>query len=249
MADARFLRELPSQRPGGGGSASNDLYRAGLDAAWELDVFGGMRRSIEAANAQIQSSIEDRRDLMVTLTAEGRAGLSGPSRLSAPDRYRQEQPHHPAARADLTRKLKGGGFVGGLDLGQRGIAGRRHAVQVPLLEESEQQAIYSLSVLLGLQPAALMAELSASGQIPGVPPQIPVGLPSDLLRRRPDIRRAEAQLHAATAQIGAATADLFPTVLAHGRGMLGHRDAAQKPVPNLDNTLWSLESKHQLAGV
>jgi NodT family efflux transporter outer membrane factor (OMF) lipoprotein len=78
------------------------------------------------------------------------------------------------------------------------------------LESSARAAIYSLSILLGNEPAALAEKLSPEAPIPPTPPEVPVGLPSDLLRRRPDIRRAEAQLHAATARIGVATADLFP---------------------------------------
>ena len=84
------------------------------------------------------------------------------------------------------------------------------ASQIPLFESSARAAIYSLGVLLGREPAALEKDLIKAGPIPPHPPEIPVGLPSELLRRRPDIRRAEAQLHAATARIGVATADLFP---------------------------------------
>src|SRR5439155_25431428 len=81
---------------------------------------------------------------------------------------------------------------------------------IPLLESNERQTIYTLSLLLGVEPAALIEDLSKPASIPAVPQNIPVGLPSELLRRRPDIRRADADLHAATARIGAATADLFP---------------------------------------
>jgi NodT family efflux transporter outer membrane factor (OMF) lipoprotein len=78
------------------------------------------------------------------------------------------------------------------------------------LEASERQIIYALGVLLGREPEALVAELDAHKPIPGSPPEVPIGLPSDLLKRRPDLRRAEAELHAATARTGVATADLYP---------------------------------------
>jgi len=84
------------------------------------------------------------------------------------------------------------------------------AARIPLLESSARQTIYNLGILLGKPPAALAAELSPAGAIPDAPPDVPLGLPSDLLRRRPDIRQAEARLHAATARIGVAVAELFP---------------------------------------
>ncbi len=84
------------------------------------------------------------------------------------------------------------------------------AAQIPGFETTARQAIYALSVLLARPPAALVSELAPTGPLPRPPAEVPTGLPSDLLRRRPDIREAEAQLHAATAQIGVATASLFP---------------------------------------
>jgi len=110
----------------------------------------------------------------------------------------------------LTRQRFEGGFVSGLDVANAEAQTATTSAQIPLLESSTQQAIHSLSVLLGAPPAALRAELSPVGTIPGSPPQVPAGVPSELLRRRPDIRRAEARIHAATARIGVAAAELFP---------------------------------------
>jgi NodT family efflux transporter outer membrane factor (OMF) lipoprotein len=84
------------------------------------------------------------------------------------------------------------------------------ASEIPLLEASARQLIYAISVLLGENPAALVQELSPVSVIPAAPPSVPLGVPSDLLLRRPDIRLVEAQVHAATARIGVATSDLFP---------------------------------------
>ena len=109
--------------------------------------------------------------------------------------------------AEITRKRHDAGLVGGLDMAD-GPGGRTESL-IPVIETSARSAIYNLSILLGLEPA-LEQELTTEQPIPATPPEVPVGLPSDLLRRRPDIRKAEAQLHAATARIGVATADLFP---------------------------------------
>jgi NodT family efflux transporter outer membrane factor (OMF) lipoprotein len=112
--------------------------------------------------------------------------------------------------AEITRKRFEAGFVGALDVANANALVATTEAQIPTLESSARAAIYSLGVLLGREPAALEKELARATPIPPNPLEIPVGLPSELLRRRPDIRRAEAQIHAATARIGVATADLFP---------------------------------------
>lgn len=200
-------------RSGATGPASGnetDLFRAGFDAAWEIDVFGGIRRQVEAADASLQATIEDRRDLFVTLASEiaiNYIDLRG---------YQQQiaiaQKNLVAQRKslDISRKRFEQGFVSFLDVanGQAQVATTE--AQIPPLESAARQTIYNLSVLLGKPPAALVDELSGQQPIPLVPPEVPIGLPSELLRRRADVRRAEKQVHAATANIGVATSDLFP---------------------------------------
>ena len=112
--------------------------------------------------------------------------------------------------ADITRQKQQAGFVSTLDVANADAQVATTQSQIPVLEISARQSIYALSVLLARPPAYLLKELSETKPLPVTPPEVPVGLPSDLARRRPDIRQAEAQLHAATAQIGVATADLFP---------------------------------------
>jgi NodT family efflux transporter outer membrane factor (OMF) lipoprotein len=110
--------------------------------------------------------------------------------------------------------------------------------QTPIFETLAQQAIYNLSLLLGLEPTALEMELAVDKPIPPIPPEVPVGLPSELIRRRPDIRRAEEQLHAATARIGVATADLFPRFSL--TGSFGFASSDLSNVLNWANRSWSL---------
>jgi NodT family efflux transporter outer membrane factor (OMF) lipoprotein len=110
----------------------------------------------------------------------------------------------------VVHKRYEGGFVSALDVANADAQVATTMSQIPLLETSAQQTIYNISVLLGQEPASLLEELSPASSIPLTPPEVPTGLPSEMLRRRPDIRRAEAQIHAATARIGVATADLFP---------------------------------------
>ncbi len=187
-----------------------ELFQVGLDASWELDIFGGTRRNIEAATADLKAALEDRSDVLVTLVGEvgstyiSLRGLQ--QQLAIANKNLKAQKHN----AEITHKRYNAGFVSALDVANADAQVATTNSQIPVLESSVRAAIYSLGVLLGREPAALEKDLIKESPIPPHPPEVPVGLPSELVRRRPDIRRAEAQLHAATARIGVATADLFP---------------------------------------
>ncbi len=218
-ANANYNRNLNSSASFGSSGTSlqptllpvaNDMFQAGLDAAWELDIFGGVRRGVEAAQADLQAAVEDRRNVLVTLVAEvgiNYVSLRGFQQQILIARQNLAAQQHTA---EITRKRFEAGFVSGLDTANANALAATTESQIPVLESSARAAIFSLSVLLGRPPAALVEELDSDQPIPTTPPEVPVGLPSDLIRRRPDIRRAEAQLHADTARIGVATADLFP---------------------------------------
>jgi NodT family efflux transporter outer membrane factor (OMF) lipoprotein len=195
---------------GGGRDLDQNLYRSGFDANWEIDVFGGVRRSVEAADATIDATVEDRRDVLVTLlgeVAKNYIDLRGFQHRLAVARANLKTQQDTL---ELTRVRFQAGLASDLDVAQQEAQVNSTASQIPTLESSLKDAAYGLDVLLGLQPGALWSELAKETPIPGLPPEVLVGLPSELLRRRPDIRRAERQLAAATAQVGAATADLFP---------------------------------------
>jgi len=192
------------------GDTTQDLYEAGFDALWELDFFGGQRRNVESADANIQAAIESIRDTQVSLIAEmalNYVQLRGYQQeiVIAQDNLKAQQ-----HTAEITHKLFNVGFASALDSANADSNVALTESQIPVFESEAQQSIYALSVLLGRPPADLLKKLSPTGNLPRVPAEIPAGLPSDLLRRRPDIHQAEAQLHAATAQIGVAVADFFP---------------------------------------
>jgi NodT family efflux transporter outer membrane factor (OMF) lipoprotein len=187
-----------------------NLFQTGFDAVWELDVFGGLRRNVESAGANVQAAIEGIRDAQVSLVAEVALNyiqLRGFQQEIVVARKNLEAQQHTA---EITRKLWKVGFNSGLDVANADANVATTESQIPVFETEAQQAIYALSVLLARPPADLLEKLSPTANLPSVPAQVPVGLPSDLLRRRPDIHEAEAQLHAATAQIGVAVAELFP---------------------------------------
>ena len=189
---------------------TNNYYQAGLDASWELDFFGGVRRNVEASEAVVQAAVEDLRDVLVTLLGDVGTNYINLRCFQQQIDIARENLKSQRRTVEITRKKHQTGLVSALDLANASAQVAQTESQIPVLESSAQGAIYALSVLLAQEPAALGQELTAGKPIPAVPPEIPVGLPSDLLRRRPDIRRAEAGIHAATARIGVATADLFP---------------------------------------
>jgi len=187
-----------------------DLFQIGFDAGWEIDVFGGVRRAVEAADADIAASEQNRRDVLVTLLAEvarnyvEARGFQQRIAIAGKNITAQQE------TLELTRIRLKAGLITELDVAQAEAILATTQSQVPTLETSLKQAVHRLGVLLGQDPGALLPELSKEAPIPGTPPEVPVGLASDLLRRRPDVRRAERELAAATARVGVATADLFP---------------------------------------
>jgi multidrug efflux system outer membrane protein len=188
----------------------NNIYQAGFDASWEIDVFGGARRATESARAEVAAAEFSRRDALVTLLGEvarNYVEARGYQRRLAIARQNiaaQEQ-----ARA-ITQRRFTNGLSSNLDVQQASTLVETTRADIPTLETLLQASIHRLSVLLGQPPGALQDELSAVAPIPAAPPEVPVGLPSDLLLRRPDVERAERLLASATAQIGVARADLFP---------------------------------------
>jgi outer membrane protein, multidrug efflux system len=203
-ANAAYSRSATGTAPG------TNTFLSGLDAAWELDFFGGTRRSMESADANIQAARDNIHDAQVTVCAEIALDYiqlrSFQEQIAiADDNLKSEQ-----RTAGLTRKRLAAGFVSALDVANAEAQVATTASAIPVLETSARQTIYALSILLARPPGDLVDQLSRPGPVPLTPPEVPVGLPSDLLWRRPDIREAKAQWHAANAQIGVAKADLFP---------------------------------------
>lgn len=215
-----------------------DLWQSGLDAVWELDIFGGVRRNVEAADADIQAAFEDQRDVLVTIAGEvalNYVELRGFQQEIVIAKNNLDAQRHTA---ELTRQRFTSGLVSALDVANADAQVGTTLSQIPAFETSAQQTIYTLSILLGLEPTALLEELSPFSTIPVTPPALPAELPSDLLRRRPDIRRAEARIHAATARIGVATADLFPKFSLTGSA--GYQSNALDHLMMSNNSFWSL---------
>ena len=193
-----------------GANGARDLFRAGFDASWELDIFGGVRRRVEAADANIEASLEERRNALVTLlgdVARNYIEVRGFQRRLAVARSNLQAQQETL---DLTKVRFEAGLSSDFEVAQSEGQVNTTAAQIPALESALKGSVHRLDVLLGQQPGALWAQLSSEAPVPALPPQAHVGLPAELLRRRPDIRRAERVLAATTAQVGAAAADLYP---------------------------------------
>lgn len=200
---------------GNGGTSQNrgtdiKLYSAGFDATWELDIFGGTRRQIEAAEANSEAALWQLRDGQVSLTAEIASTYFALRAAQA----RLAVLTNEAARQNDTLSLVSSrnkaGFVTQYDVDQQNVLLATTNAQIAPVAADVALAKHALAVLMAEPPAALFAELDRTAVVPGVPTEIPTGLPSDLLRRRPDVRAAERRLAAATAGIGVAVADLYP---------------------------------------
>jgi NodT family efflux transporter outer membrane factor (OMF) lipoprotein len=197
-------------------SPPRTFLSTGLNAVWNLDIFGGTRRSVEAAEASVQASIETRRDSLVTLIAEVGADYiqlrSDQQLLQIANTNLADQQH----TADITNQRYKAGFAAELDYDNAKSAADSTRAQIPSLQTAIRTDIYALSLLLARPPGALVSDLDAPGPLPQTPPQVPVGLPADLIRRRPDIRLAEATLHSDTANIGVAISAWYPQVSVNG---------------------------------
>ncbi len=195
-----------------------DLYDAHFDATWEIDIFGSLRRQLEQATALYGSVEENRRDVLISVLAEVARNYVEVRGLQYRfDIARRNIKAQQDALA-LTRTRFNAGLTNELDVKQAESLLATTQAQLPGLDTSLKQAIHQLGVLLGQPPGALLGELSGTAPIPAPPPSVPVGLPSELLRRRPDVRGAERQLAAATANIGVQTAELFPKLTLLGLG-------------------------------
>jgi multidrug efflux system outer membrane protein len=187
------------------------LYAAGANAGWEIDLFGRIRRSVEAASADYQASAEDRTDVLISLYAN--------VALTYLD-IRTFQARLAAAKANidsqrsvlaLTQSRFRNGLATDLDVAQAERVLASTEAEVPPLNIGFSQSVNALAVLLGQPPGSLPAELAMPREIPLPPEKVTVGVPANLLRQRPDVRRAERQLAAQTARIGVLKADLYPS--------------------------------------
>jgi NodT family efflux transporter outer membrane factor (OMF) lipoprotein len=208
--DAGALAQLHRDTASGDTGTIDQWYSAGFDAGWEIDVFGGVRRSIEASQAELEASQANLRDVLISLTAEVALNYV---------ELRTYQNRRQTAQANLKsqentygfiRSRHEAGLVNRLALEQAHYNLESTRSQIPNLISGAEAAMNRLAVLLGQAPGKLSAQLAKPAPVPVPPPSVAVGVPAEALRRRPDIRQAERRLAAETARIGVTEAELYP---------------------------------------
>lgn len=214
------------------------LYNAGINAFWELDVFGRIDRSVESSEAFLEASIENFRDVLVILYADVALNYIEVRALQARIEYALENIRIQQETLGLTQDRFEAGLAPELDVHQARLNLADTESIVPDLRSQQVQALNRLDTLLGRPPGELEEALVKTGPIPPAPEALIVGLPAELLRQRPDIRQAERLLAAQTAEIGIATADLYPTFSLFGTFALEARQFDD--LGNWDSRTWSL---------
>lgn len=202
--------------PGAGGSPPYNLYQFGFDASWEVDIWGHARRGVEAATASAQASYEERSAILLSARAELARDYVQLRDTQALLRIAKQ---NLVIARDVTRLTQSRVREGvNTDLDSANASAQAESIEslIPPLESRVEAVINAIGLLLAKEPGALRSTLIEPRDVPALPAQVPIGVPSELVQRRPDIRKAEAQLHAATATIGMAKADFYPRISLNG---------------------------------
>jgi NodT family efflux transporter outer membrane factor (OMF) lipoprotein len=192
------------------------VWQTGFDASWELDIWGHVRRQVESADAQVEASEYQRRDLLVSALAELARDYVDLRGAQAQVAILNENLKSATEILELTRTRAAKGLTSGLDVENAAALVESIRAELPSLENQAEVDINAIGLILDEGPGALKSELAREKPMPPTPPRAPLGVPSDLARRRPDIRAAEAQLNAATADVGVAVANFYPSVKLNG---------------------------------
>lgn len=221
---------------GGGGRGPLDLYIAGFDASWEIDLFGGTRRAVEAASADADAASEDLADAHVQLAAEVAQNYVALRDQQARLALVRDSAQLEGEMLDLTRQRRAGGVASELDVERLFTQVEQTQSRVLPLEADVIESLDQLALLTGRAPGTLDDELKAPKALPNVPAKVAIGDPSALLQARPDIRAAERHLASQNAQIGVQTANWFPKLSIMGE--LGYSALDPGHLVRKDNFSW-----------
>jgi len=214
------------------------LYSVGFDAGWELDIFGGIRRSVEAAQANLEATQMDLYDVLVSLLAEVALNYVEVRTFQTALTVTESNIKSQEETYELNRSRYQAGIINELAVQQSLYSLEQTRSLIPALQTGLEAAKNRLAVLLGEKPGAVHHELAERKPIPVPPVTVAVGVPAEAMRRRPDIRRAERNLAAQTARVGVATADLYPKF--HLIGSIGLESVSTGNLLTPDSRAWSI---------
>jgi NodT family efflux transporter outer membrane factor (OMF) lipoprotein len=212
-------------------------YSLGIDASWELDVFGSIRSTVDAARATADAREADLQDVLISLTAEVALDYIDIRSLQRRVELARSNVDLQQQTLELTQFRALAGLATDLDVQQALSNVENTRAQIALLESQVSQSIHAIAILVGRPPADLNAEFASATPIPEAPLETTLGVPADALRRRPDVRSAERQVAAQAAQVNAARADLYPSFRLAGSIGLESLSIAKLIVPGA--TFWS----------
>ncbi|MCO8318121.1 efflux transporter outer membrane subunit [Burkholderia multivorans] len=198
------------------GEHDYNVWQAGFDASWELDLWGRVRREVESADATIEASADARRGVLLSVCAETARNYIQLRAVQARQALLDQAREVARQRLELVRIRFTHGAATQVEVADAALNAAQIEARLPPLQQQQAHLVNALSFLLGAPPRALEKELDAPAPIPPVPSQVPVGLPSQLVEQRPDIRQAEATLHAAIANVGVAIGDFYPRITLSG---------------------------------
>ncbi|HEY7187298.1 MAG TPA: efflux transporter outer membrane subunit [Vicinamibacterales bacterium] len=210
-ADASGLARASGTGSEAGIGGVTQSYSLGIDASWELDVFGGIRSTVDAARATADAREADLQDVLISLTAEVALDYIDTRSLQRRLEIARSNVDLQQQTLELTQFRAQAGLATDLDVQQALSNVESTRAQIASLESQVAQSIHAIAILIGRPPAELNAELSSPAPIPAAPLEAALGVPADALRRRPDVRSAERQLAAQAAQVNVARADLYPS--------------------------------------
>jgi NodT family efflux transporter outer membrane factor (OMF) lipoprotein len=215
-----------------------EFFSASFDAAWELDFFGGNRRRAEAAEARAEAVEEMRRGAVLTVVAEVAATYVDLQANRQQAGIVARQIKLAAERIDLVKAGLDSGTFSELDRSRAQAGKKALEARLPALRAAEAASIYRIAVLTGQEPSRMFEQLAVTPPLPSLPDVVRVGLPGEMLRRRPDVARAERTLAAATAEVGAAAALLHPSFSL--TGMIGRQGGAFTDLYNSASGTWMI---------
>ena len=215
VASGAFTRTRPSGEVAGQ-NRSGELYSAGFDASWEPDVFGGVRRGIEAAQADLETSVAVLHSTQVSLAAEVALNYIEVRSFQLRLVIARNNLASQSETLQLTEWRMQAGLASSLDVEQARANREQTRAQIPTLETTLAEGQHRIAILIGVTPGVATARLSVPAPIPPVPDRVAVGIPADTLRQRPDLHAAERRLAAETARTGQAVAARYPSFALSG---------------------------------